>query len=35
ESPVGVALIGAKEGETVKVETPAGLIKYKVLSFSK
>ncbi|MBR1873539.1 MAG: transcription elongation factor GreA, partial [Eubacterium sp.] len=23
ESPVGVALIGAKEGETVKVETPA------------
>ncbi|MBO4394849.1 MAG: transcription elongation factor GreA [Eubacterium sp.] len=35
ESPIGVALIGAKKGETVKVETPAGLLKYKVLSFSR
>ena len=35
ESPIGAALIGAKEGETIKVETPAGLLKYKVLSISK
>ena len=35
ESPIGTALIGAKEGETVKVPTPSGLIKYKVLSFKK
>lgn len=35
ESPIGMALIGAKEGETVKVETPSGLLKYKVLSFSR
>ena len=35
ESPIGAALIGAKEGEIVKVETPSGLLKYKVLSFSK
>ena len=35
ESPVGAALIGAKEGDTVKVESPAGVLKYKVLSFSK
>lgn len=35
ESPVGKALIGAKKGATVKVETPAGVIKYKVLDFHK
>ena len=28
ESPVGKALIGAQKGETVEVETPAGIIKY-------
>ena len=27
ESPVGKALIGAQKGETVEVETPAGIIK--------
>ena len=35
ESPIGKALIGAKEGETVKVASPSGIIKYKVLSFKK
>ena len=32
ESPVGKALIGAKKGSTVKVETDLGVIKYKVLA---
>ena len=35
ESPVGKALIGAKKGETVEVETPAGIIKYEILDFRK
>lgn len=35
ESPVGKALIGAKKGDTVKVETPAGVFKYKVLEIQR
>ncbi len=35
ESPVGKALIGAKVGETVEVETQAGTIKYKVLEIQR
>lgn len=35
ESPLGKALIGAKEGETVKAETPVGIIKYKVLEIQR
>ena len=35
ESPVGKALVGAKKGATVVVETPAGEIKYKVISVEK
>ena len=35
ESPVGKALIGAKKGHTVMVETPAGLLKYKILEITK
>ena len=35
ESPVGKALIGAKKGQTVSVETPAGVSKFKILSISK
>ena len=35
ESPVGSALIGAKKGATVKVETPVGELKYKVLNVEK
>ena len=31
ESPLGLALIGAKKGEVVKVEAPAGLMEYEVL----
>ena len=35
ESPVGKALIGAKVGDTVKVETVAGVFKYKVLDLQR
>lgn len=35
ESPVGKALIGAKIGQTVTVETLAGTLKYKVLEIQK
>jgi len=34
-SPVGRALIGAKVGDTVKVETPARVVTMKVLHVSK
>ncbi len=35
ESPVGKALIGAKKGETVSVETQAGILKYKVIEIER
>ena len=35
ESPVGKALIGAKIGETIEVETQAGMIKYKILEIQR
>ena len=35
ESPVGKALIGAQKGHTVMVETPAGMLKYKILEITK
>ena len=35
ESPVGRALLGAKKGETISVETQAGLLKYKVLEIQR
>lgn len=35
ESPVGSALIGAKKGDTVIVETEAGSFEYEVLDFSR
>ena len=36
ESPVGVALIGSKEGEQVEVETPSGeMVKYEILSIKR
>ena len=36
ESPVGMALIGAKAGDIVDVETPSGAVmKYKVLGIEK
>ena len=31
ESPLGVALIGAKKGDTVEIEAPVGMLQYKVL----
>lgn len=35
ESPIGMALIGAKIGETVTVEAPDGEYKYKVLDIKR
>ena len=35
ESPFGKALIGAKVGDIVEVEAPAGIVKYKVLSIHR
>ncbi len=35
ESPVGKALIGAKIGDTISVETQAGMVQYKVLGIEK
>ena len=35
ESPVGKALIGAKKGQTVKVEMPSGVMEYKVLEIER
>lgn len=31
ESPIGLALLGAKVGETVDVHTPAGTIEYRIV----
>ncbi|OGM92902.1 hypothetical protein A2333_03095 [Candidatus Wolfebacteria bacterium RIFOXYB2_FULL_49_7] len=31
ESPLGSTFIGKKEGDLVEVETPKGLVKYKIL----
>ena len=35
ESPVGRALKDSKKGDTVKIETPAGTLKYKVMEIWK
>ena len=35
ESPVGAALIGARENEVIMVDTPAGPFEYKVLEIVK
>ena len=35
ESPVGQALIGCKVGDTVEVETQAGIMEYEVLNISR
>lgn len=32
---MGVALLGAKKGEVVEVEAPAGIMKYKILAIKK
>ena len=35
ESPLGVALLGAKRNNVVEVNAPAGIMKYKILSIKK
>ena len=35
ESPIGIALLGAKKNQVIEVNAPAGVIKYKVLSITK
>ena len=35
ESPLGKALLGARKNETVEVNAPAGVMKYKVLAIKK
>lgn len=35
ESPVGRALIGAKKGEVIEVETQAGVLKYKIIEIER
>lgn len=35
ESPVGKALMGKKKGEEVEVETPGGVVKYKIMSIKR
>lgn len=35
ESPLGKALIGSKVGDMVEVETPGGVVKYKVLEIQR
>ncbi len=34
ESPIGRALIGAKKGQTVRVDTPAGLTNFVIVNIS-
>lgn len=34
-SPVGKALLGHKEGDSIKVEVPAGTLNYKILKISR
>lgn len=35
ESPIGAALLGAKKGEVIEAQVPAGIAKYKILSIKK
>ena len=35
ESPVGKALMGKSVGDVVDIETPAGIVQYKVISISR
>lgn len=34
ESPLGKAILGKKVGETVEVEAPAGIVKYKIIEIN-
>ena len=35
ESPIGVALLGKKKGETVEIEIPDGKITYKIINIGR
>ena len=35
ESPIGADLMGAKKGQVVEAQAPAGVIKYKIISITK
>ena len=35
ESPVGAGLLGAREGDTVAVEVPAGVINYRIIEIHR
>ena len=35
ESPIGMALLGAKKNQIVEVQAPVGVSKYKILSITK
>lgn len=35
ESPLGIALLGKKKGDIVEVESPAGMIQYKIVDFQR
>ncbi len=35
KSPLGIALLGHKVGDTVRVEAPVGVLEYKVISIAK
>lgn len=35
ESPIGRALLGAKKNQTIDVQAPAGIMKYKILAITK
>ena len=35
ESPKGKALLGAKKNQTIDVQAPAGIMKYKILAITK
>lgn len=34
ESPLGMAFIGKRKGDEVKIETPAGMVFYKIIDIS-
>ena len=35
ESPVGAGLLGAKRGDVVSIEIPAGILRYEILDISR
>lgn len=35
ESPIGQALLGRKKGEIIEVESPAGMVQYKIMEIER